>query len=81
MILHSEISDADLRVKLKNKTILFGGNKNAKIYGTLTCAQGKRLKREDRVFFSSQHEAQEENYRPCGNCLRNEYRKWKDEFI
>ena len=40
MILHSEISDADLRVKLKNKTILFGGNKNAKIYGTLTCAQG-----------------------------------------
>ena len=81
MILHSEISDVDLRIKLKNRTILFGGNINAKIYGTISCAQGKRLKKDDRVFFRSKKEAQKENYRPCGNCLRNEYRKWKDELI
>ena len=81
MIHHSEISDAELRVKLKDKTIRFGGNKKDKIYGTLSCASGKRLNKENRVFFISEQEAQQENYRPCGHCMRKKYKKWKNGLV
>lgn len=77
MIYHSEISDSQLRIKLKNKTILFGGNKKDKIYGTLSCASGKRLNRENRVFFTSEEKAKQANFRPCGQCMRKEYGVWK----
>ncbi|HTO17516.1 MAG TPA: Ada metal-binding domain-containing protein [Edaphocola sp.] len=81
MILHSEISDTDLKLKLKNKEILYGGNISAKIYGTLSCASGKRLDRENRVFFTSEENAKQTNYRPCGHCMRKEYKKWKNKSI
>ncbi len=81
MIHHTEISDAKLKIKLKNQTIRFGGNKEDKIYGTLSCALGKRLNRENRVFFTSELEAQQENYRPCGHCMRKKYKTWKDGLI
>lgn len=77
MIHHSELSDTELRIKLKNKTILFGGNKRDKIYGCLSCASGKRLAKENRVFFTSEEKAKEANFRPCGHCMKKEYREWK----
>lgn len=80
MIHHSEISDTELHIQLKNKTILFGGNKKGKIYGTLTCASGKRLDRSNRVFFTTEKEAQQANFRPCGHCMRKEYREWKSKL-
>ncbi len=81
MIQHAEISDSDLRSKICSNKIRFGGNRKLKIYGTLSCTSGKRMKRENRVFFASEQEAQQNNYRPCGNCMKPAYKKWKDGLI
>ncbi|WP_344975956.1 Ada metal-binding domain-containing protein [Compostibacter hankyongensis] len=81
MIRHTEISDSDLRNKIRQQKIRLGGNSKLKIYGILRCAAGKRMKRENRVFFTSEQEARQNNYRPCGRCLKIEYKKWKSEFI
>lgn len=76
MIRHSDISDKDLRKQISSKTVLFGGNAKLKIYGTLNCASGKRMKRHNRVFFLSDVEAKKRGYRPCGHCMKNEYQQW-----
>jgi methylphosphotriester-DNA--protein-cysteine methyltransferase len=55
----------------------FAGNKKLKIYGTLNCSSGKRMKPRNRVFFSSETEAEHNNYRPCGHCMRAAYLRWK----
>lgn len=81
MLLHTEISDQALRSRIRNKKILWGGNRKLKIVGTLHCASGKRMKRENRVFFESEEEALREGYRPCGHCLREAYQKWKYEIV
>jgi hypothetical protein len=49
MIQHSKISGRDLRANIKNSEICYGGNRKLKIYGTLKCTSGKRMKRETRV--------------------------------
>jgi methylphosphotriester-DNA--protein-cysteine methyltransferase len=81
MISHTEISDQDLRKQIKQKEILFGGNRKLKIYGMLQCKSGRRMKKENRVFFISGKEATKKGYRPCGHCMKNEYQKWKNGFI
>lgn len=43
--------------------------------------RGKRLKKENRVFFSFELEAQKEKYRPCGICMKNDYIKWESGLI
>jgi methylphosphotriester-DNA--protein-cysteine methyltransferase len=78
MIKHLEITDSDLLKKIFRKEIAFGGNKKLKIYGTLQCKSGKRMKRENRVFFVSENEAIQNNYRPCGHCLGEKYKLWKN---
>ena len=77
MIKHIDISDTDLRAKIKTKKIRLGGNQKLKIYGKLHCKSGKRMKRENRVFFSTEKEALKHSFRPCGHCKREEYKKWK----
>jgi hypothetical protein len=77
MISHSEMSDADLRLLLKQGKVCLGGNRKLKIYGTLHCLSGKRMKRENRVFFTSEEEAQQHQFRPCGHCMKKEYQRWK----
>lgn len=83
MILHSEIGDKSFKTsrKLKNmiseNLIALGGNKNLKIYGTLTCKSGKRMQLKNRVFFENELEAITRGYRPCGHCMREKYLKWK----
>lgn len=81
MITHIEITDKELWSKIKHKKICLGGNRKLKIYGTLSCASGKRLKRENRVFFNSEKEALKNGYRPCGHCMKGHYQKWKNGFI
>jgi methylphosphotriester-DNA--protein-cysteine methyltransferase len=44
----------------------------------LHCASGKRMKKENRVFFSNEQEALEKSYRPCGHCMRSKYNNWKN---
>jgi len=67
--------------QIRNQEICFGGNFNLKIYGALSCASGKRMKAGNRVFFSSEEEAIENAYRPCGNCMKNAYKKWKNGSV
>lgn len=76
MFTHGQITDAALKAKLKTREISFGGNHKLKIYGTLHCKSGKNLKKENRVFFSSEEEAIRNNFRPCGHCMKSAYQKW-----
>ncbi len=78
MIQHIEIDPKTLRQKIRHKEIVFGGNRKLKIYGTLQCKSGKRMKKENRVFFSSIEQAETQGFRPCGHCLRTDYKIWKN---
>ena len=60
-----------------------GGNKKLKIYGKFDCKsalnwiqKGKYI--SNRVFFEDEEKAKEAGYRPCGICMRKEYKKWKN---
>jgi hypothetical protein len=67
-----------VRRLIRNGTITLGGNGPAKIYGTLSCASGKRMKAANRVFFKSEAEAIAAGYRPCAHCMREKYLTWKN---
>ncbi|WP_160137385.1 Ada metal-binding domain-containing protein [Chryseobacterium sp. c4a] len=77
MLLHSQLSASTLRSKIRNQEIRLSGNKKLKIYGLLGCKSGKRMKKENRIFFSDKAEALQNGYRPCGHCMREEYQQWK----
>lgn len=81
MIRHTAISDKELRNRIKQNEICFGGNLKLKIYGKLNCSSGKRMKKENRIFFRSEKEAIEQGFRPCGHCMNKEYKKWKNGSI
>lgn len=80
---HTDLGDTSfsrlrqLSMLIGKGEILIGGNANLKIYGTLDCKSGKRLKVKNRVFFKNEKEAIEEGYRPCGHCMREKYKLWK----
>ena len=69
MVKHIDISDRDVRKLIGRKEIKLGGNRKLKIYGLLRCSSGKRMKRENRVFFTDRNEAIDNGYRPCGSCM------------
>jgi methylphosphotriester-DNA--protein-cysteine methyltransferase len=79
MFHHVGAGKTKLRLLIDSGEIKFGGNKKLKIYGTLSCKSGKRMKVENRVFFSSEMEAINHGYRPCGHCMKSEYQKWKQK--
>ena len=72
MFHHIELAKRKLKSLIKNSEIVLGGNKQLKIYGTLSCKSGKRMKIENRVFFISEKEAINQGYRPCGHCMKSE---------
>jgi len=76
---HVDFTDKELRTAIHRGNIQFGGNAKLKIYGLLNCSSGKRMKRANRVFFETEEEALAEGYRPCGNCMRSSYQKWKQD--
>jgi methylphosphotriester-DNA--protein-cysteine methyltransferase len=78
MILHSKVSDDFVRSQIRRAGILLAGNRRLKIFGKLNCASGKRMKRKNRIFFSSEDEAIENGFRPCGHCMRHEYKVWQN---
>ena len=60
-----------------------GGNKRLKIYGRLDCPSALRYIRNGhyinhRVFFFNEETAIDAGYRPCGICMKKEYKKWKE---
>ena len=77
MLLHTIITAAEFKRLVRIGQITFGGNKQLKIYGSLHCASGKRMKVSNRVFFASEQEAISAGYRPCGHCMREAYKQWK----
>jgi methylphosphotriester-DNA--protein-cysteine methyltransferase len=61
-----------------------GGHRRTKVYGRLDCptalrwiARGTYV--QHRVFFADEEVAVAAGYRPCGQCLRVEYRRWLAE--
>jgi methylphosphotriester-DNA--protein-cysteine methyltransferase len=79
MFKHFEIAGSELKRMMLSNRIKFGGNANLKIYGTLTCFSGKRMKKQNRVFFSNEKDAIAEGFRPCGHCLRDKYLQWIEQ--
>jgi methylphosphotriester-DNA--protein-cysteine methyltransferase len=77
MFHHLDLSNRTLKSLIDKGAIKLGGNKALKIYGTLSCRSGKRMKKENRIFFTSGIEAIDAGYRPCGHCMREKYGKWK----
>lgn len=76
MWLHELLTQAEVRTKIRQQEIAFAGNHKLKIYGLLTCTSGKRMKKQNRVFFVSETEALKNGYRPCGNCTNKKYHQW-----
>jgi methylphosphotriester-DNA--protein-cysteine methyltransferase len=60
-----------------------GGNSRLRIYGRLDCRSANRWVgkgyEEIRVFFADEETAIAAGYRPCGTCMRDEYREWKKD--
>jgi len=81
MLKHIDITDVELRKKIRKKEVTFGGNSKLKIYGRLDCKSGKRMARVNRVFFQTKMEAINHEYRPCGHCMKESYFKWKNGLI
>jgi flavodoxin len=66
----------EIRRLIRSGKIKLAGNMKLKIYGTVGCSSGKRMKKTSRVFFASAEEACASGFRPCGNCLRGRYLRW-----
>ncbi|HEY9009064.1 MAG TPA: Ada metal-binding domain-containing protein [Ohtaekwangia sp.] len=79
MIRHIYLTDKALWLKILRLTITLAGNNRLKIYGTLRCHSGKRMKKETRVFFLNDAEAIQQGFRPCAHCMPRAYRQWKSE--
>ena len=83
MIRHTELGhhafkrSRELKILLDKNEITLAGNSKLKIYGTLNCSSGKRMKVQNRVFFKSEEEALHLGYRPCGHCMLKEFKEWK----
>jgi methylphosphotriester-DNA--protein-cysteine methyltransferase len=79
MHFHSELQNTQLISLIRKGEITLAGNNQLKIYGTLSCNSGKRMKKENRIFFDSELEAISHGFRPCGHCLKIEYQAWRDK--
>ena len=61
----------------------FGGHRKLKIYGRLDCPSALRYIAKGqyvqyRVFFKDEETAIAAGYRPCGVCMKAEYKRWKE---
>lgn len=59
-----------------------GGHRKTKVYGRMDCSAALRAIAKGgyvahRVFFADEQTAIAAGYRPCGVCMREEYKKWK----
>ncbi|HHX70677.1 MAG TPA: metal-binding protein [Gallicola sp.] len=62
----------------------FGGHKKLKIYGRLDCPSAQMWIKKGqyiryRVFFIDEATAINAGYRPCALCMKEEYKKWKEQ--
>jgi methylphosphotriester-DNA--protein-cysteine methyltransferase len=62
-----------------------GGHKATRIYGRLDCPSALRALANGeyvthRVFFADEATAVAAGYRPCGRCLPDKYRLWRERI-
>jgi len=64
----------------------YGGNSRLKIFGRLDCPSAlSTIKRfpgsyeRSRVFFKDERTALAAGYRPCGNCMKQQYREYMQD--
>lgn len=69
MIRHSELTREQLHALIRNGEVAWGGNLRLKIYGRLHCWSGRRMKKENRVFFKSESDAKQAGFRACRHCV------------
>jgi hypothetical protein len=73
----------DAQLYSSNTPGLLGGNGRMKIYGRLDCSSARRTVtagntyQKHRVFFADEATAVAVGFRPCGNCMRQEYKAWR----
>ncbi len=73
----------DARQVLSTTPGTLGGHSRTQVYGRLDCPVALSLIRRGfdvrptRVFFADEATAIAAGYRPCGACLREQYRRWK----
>ena len=62
-----------------------GGNRRRRLYGRLDCRSAVGALAtgyaKHRVFFADEATALAAGYRPCGTCMREEYRTWVEESL
>src|SRR5256885_16208951 len=68
MLRHAELSPGELLALLRRGAITLAGHRRGRIYGRLDCPSGRRMRREQRVFFADEAGAVALGYRPCGRC-------------
>lgn len=80
-----KLTGSDGKQYLSDTPGVLGGNSRLKIYGRLDCPSAlSAIKRfsgsyeQYRVFFADEKTALAAGYRPCGNCLREQYRLYMD---
>lgn len=86
MIAHSTLgkgfaASRKLKLLISEQKIRLAGNRKLLIYGTLDCFSGKRMKKENRVFFSTESEAIGMGYRCCKNCWCKDQKKRKPKNL
>jgi methylphosphotriester-DNA--protein-cysteine methyltransferase len=77
MIKHVDLGKNELSSLIRKRKVRMAGNLRLKIYGTLQCNAGKRMKKVNRVFFASSKEAEQKGFRPCALCMHCEYQHWR----
>lgn len=63
--------DADSTAILDNKPQTsnnYCGNKNSKVFHKLSCTYSKNMKNENKVYFSTKSECDNNGYKPCSRC-------------
>ncbi len=81
---HYYLQDENDKTYLSNQPGRLGGHHKLKIYGRLDCpsaaryiAKGQYVRH--RVFFEDEEIAIAAGYRPCGVCMKEAYKKWKEK--
>ncbi|MBI1768383.1 MAG: metal-binding protein [Bacteroidetes bacterium] len=70
MFRNRDLSSVGIFRLIRGSKIQFAGNAKLKIYGRLNCWSGKRMKKENRVFFENETEAIQRGFRPCKHCTK-----------
>ena len=60
-------SESQITESGKQDRILVG-SKNSNLYHYTWCSGAKRIKEENKIYFSSKEEAEKAGYKPAGNC-------------